>query len=153
VMKNLKKRASSHEDRFPKTLFALSRCRITKDDGSGDLLSQSQMHIDERDEVALVAQQRMRRKLRYVGSWLFVVTSCVVATHIYREDLPSVTASHNQLGLSLSKCIRHRLVVKINNKRRRHAPPDPTWRGEHTRVSPFLLSSTHLQVHKEQSTL
>jgi hypothetical protein len=28
VVKNLTKRASSREDRFPKTLFALSRCRI-----------------------------------------------------------------------------------------------------------------------------
>jgi hypothetical protein len=31
--------ASNHEDRFPKTLFTLSRCRITEDDGSGDLPS------------------------------------------------------------------------------------------------------------------
>jgi hypothetical protein len=54
-MKNLKKRASSREVRFSKTLFALSRCRIAEDDGSGDLLSQSQMHIDERDEIALAA--------------------------------------------------------------------------------------------------
>jgi hypothetical protein len=54
-MKNLKKRASSREVCFSKTLFALSRCRIAEDDGSGDLLSQSQMHIDERDEVALAA--------------------------------------------------------------------------------------------------
>jgi hypothetical protein len=52
-MKNLKKRASSREDRFPKILFALSRCRIAKDDDFGDMLSRSQMHIDERDEVAL----------------------------------------------------------------------------------------------------
>jgi hypothetical protein len=47
MMKNLKKRVSSHEDHFPKTLFALSQCMIVEDDGSGDLLSQSQMHIDE----------------------------------------------------------------------------------------------------------
>jgi hypothetical protein len=40
---------------FPKTLFALSRCRITEDDGFRDLLSRSQMHIDERDEVASAA--------------------------------------------------------------------------------------------------
>jgi hypothetical protein len=31
-MKNLKKRASSHEDQFPKTLFSLSQCRIVEDD-------------------------------------------------------------------------------------------------------------------------
>jgi hypothetical protein len=58
VVKNLKKRASSHENHFPKTLFTLSRCRITEDDGPEDLLSQSQMHVDERDEVTLAAQQR-----------------------------------------------------------------------------------------------
>jgi hypothetical protein len=41
-MKNLKKRASSHEDH--------PRCRITEDDGSRDLLFRSQMHVDEQDE-------------------------------------------------------------------------------------------------------
>jgi hypothetical protein len=41
VMKNLKKRTSSREDRFLKILFALSRCRIVEDDGLGDLLSRS----------------------------------------------------------------------------------------------------------------
>jgi hypothetical protein len=46
------KRASIHEDRFPKTLFALSQSRIAEDDSSGDLLSRSQMHINEWDEVA-----------------------------------------------------------------------------------------------------
>jgi hypothetical protein len=85
VMKNLKKRASSREDRFPKTLFALFRCRITEDDGSEDLLSRSRMHVDERNELALAAQQWRRRKLRCVGSWLFIVTSFVVAALIYRE--------------------------------------------------------------------
>jgi hypothetical protein len=45
-------------DRFSKTLSAISRCRITKDNGSEDLLSRSQMHVDERDEVALAAQQQ-----------------------------------------------------------------------------------------------
>jgi hypothetical protein len=54
-MKNLKKRARSHENRFPKTLFTLSRCRIAEDDDSGDLLSRSLMHVDEQDEVALAA--------------------------------------------------------------------------------------------------
>jgi hypothetical protein len=57
-VKNLKKQASSREDRFSKILFALSRCRITEDNGSGDLLSRSQMYVDERDEVAFVAQER-----------------------------------------------------------------------------------------------
>jgi hypothetical protein len=73
VVKNLMKRASSREDRFPKTLFALSQCRITEDDGSGDLLSQSQMHVDERDEVASAAQQQKRQNLDVlVFSWLLV---------------------------------------------------------------------------------
>jgi hypothetical protein len=118
-MKNLKKQASSREDRFLKTLFALSRCRITEHDGSRDLLSRSQMHIDERDKVALAAQHRRRRKTRRVGgSWLFVLTRSVAAACIYREELSRVIASHNRLGLSLSKRIRHGLVVKINDKRR-----------------------------------
>jgi hypothetical protein len=58
MVKNLTKRASSHKDRFPKTLFTLSRCRIAEDDVSEDLLSRSQMHDDERDEVASAAQQQ-----------------------------------------------------------------------------------------------
>jgi hypothetical protein len=119
VMKNLKKRAISREDRFPKTLFTLSQCRIAEDDGFGDLLSQSRMNVNEQNEVALAAQQQRRRKPRCIGSWLFTVASSVAAARrIYREDLPRVTASRNRLGLSLSKRIRHRLVVKINGKRR-----------------------------------
>jgi hypothetical protein len=58
MMKNLKKRASSHENRFPKTLFTLSWCRIAEDDGSGDMLSRSQMYVDEWDKVASTAQQQ-----------------------------------------------------------------------------------------------
>jgi hypothetical protein len=53
-------RASSHEDHFPKTLFTLSRCKIAEDDGFGDLLSRSQMHVDEWDEIASAAQQQKR---------------------------------------------------------------------------------------------
>jgi hypothetical protein len=96
VMKNLKKRASSREDRSLKTLFTLSHCRITEDDGFKYLLSQSRMHVDELDEVALAAQQQRRRKPRFVGgSWLFVVISSVTAARIYREYLASVITSHN----------------------------------------------------------
>jgi hypothetical protein len=65
------KRASSREDRFPKTLFAISWCRIAEDDSSVDLLSRSQMCINERDEVASVAQQQKWRNLDVlVFSWL-----------------------------------------------------------------------------------
>jgi hypothetical protein len=60
MVKNLTKRASSREDRFPKTLFALSRCRITGDDDFRNILSQSQMHVNERDEVGSAAQQQKR---------------------------------------------------------------------------------------------
>jgi hypothetical protein len=124
-------------------------------------------------------------KRRCVG--IFRGCSCVAtpvaATSIYREDPPRVTVSRNQLGLSLSKRIRHGLVAKINDKRRswtcealsrisanhscascarahyltlpRHARPGPARRGERalTCVSPFLFFSTHLQVHREQPTL
>jgi hypothetical protein len=41
---------------LPKTLFIISRGgMITKDDGSEDLLSQSQVHAGDRDEVNLAA--------------------------------------------------------------------------------------------------
>jgi hypothetical protein len=119
VMKNLKKRASSYEDRFPKSLFALSCCKIAEDDSSGDLLFRSRMHVGERDEVALMVQQWRRQKPRCVGgSWLFVVSCSIAAACIYRKDLPKVTTSRNRLGLSLSKRIIHSLVAKINDKRR-----------------------------------
>jgi hypothetical protein len=52
----------------------------------------------------------------------FCDCSCVAIfvadARIYREDPPRVTTSHNRLGLSLLKRIRHGLVVKINGKRR-----------------------------------
>jgi hypothetical protein len=54
-MTNLEKQSSSHVERFPKTLFALPQCRIAEDDGSGDMLSRSQMHVDDRDEITLTA--------------------------------------------------------------------------------------------------
>jgi hypothetical protein len=67
---NLKKRLSSLVERFLKPLFTLSWCKIAENDGfgnllarskvhvrSGDLLSWSKVHTDNRDEVVLVAQQ------------------------------------------------------------------------------------------------
>jgi hypothetical protein len=163
VIKNLKKWANSHEDHFPKTLFALSRCKIIENDGSGDLLSQLWMHINEWDEVALVAQQRRKWKTRCEGtSWLFIVAHFMAVTCIYREDLPRVTTSH----------IRHRLIEK--NKRQKkatnlwgfgsdfngpftrtscaHCPTPPGEASERVCVFLSLLSSTLLQVYKEQST-
>jgi hypothetical protein len=167
MMKNLKKRTSTSKDRFPKILFALSLCRITKEDSFRDLLFWSQMHINEWGEVALMMQQWRRQKTRCIaGSWLFILTSSVAAARIYRDDLPRVTASRNRLGLSLSKHIRHGLVAKINGKRRSwtcealdrismdysrahlapapiaspcHAPPRPTRRDERAHMS-FSLS-------------
>jgi hypothetical protein len=67
-----------------------------EDNGSRDLLFRSQMPADKWDEVALAAQQRRRQKPRCVGgSRLFIVTSSVTATRIYREDPLRVVASHN----------------------------------------------------------
>jgi hypothetical protein len=155
VMMNLEKRSSSHLEHLPKTLFILSRCRIIEDDGSRDLLSRSQMHIDERDKVALVAQEQRRKPRCVGGSWLFVVTSSVVIAHIYREGLLRVIVSRNRLGLSIKH--RHGLTVKINRKRksRTYEAPRHTQRGKrvHACVSPFLLSSTLLQVHRLQPTI
>jgi hypothetical protein len=77
------------------------------------------MHVDEKNDVALTMQQQRRQKPRCVGgSWLFVVSCPVVAACICREDLPRVTMSHNRLGLSLSKRIRHELIAKLNSKRK-----------------------------------
>jgi hypothetical protein len=52
--------------------------------------------------------------------WLVIVlfSTSVADTRIYREDLPSITASRNRLNLFLSKHIRHGLVAKLNNNRR-----------------------------------
>jgi hypothetical protein len=41
MMKNLKKQASSREDRFSKALFTLSWYMIAEDDGFGAMLSRS----------------------------------------------------------------------------------------------------------------
>ncbi len=134
------------------------------------------MHIDERDEVASAAQQENLDALMFF--MIVRVATTVVAAHIYREDPPRVIAFRNRLGLSLSKCIRHGLVEKINGKRKprtcealgqilvhyshtRHAPapitsPCHARRGEVSEracVSSFLLSSTHLQMHREQPIL
>jgi hypothetical protein len=170
AMKKLEKRASSCVDRFSKILFVLFRCRITEDDGFEDLLFRSQMHVDDRDEVALVAQQRRMWKTRCVGgSWLFIVATSVAVVRIYMEDPPRVTMSCNWLCLSLSKRIRHRLISKINNKKRSwtcealgqisvdyscahrltspcHARSGPARQGEWACacVSPSLLSFTYL---------
>jgi hypothetical protein len=69
-------------DRFSKTLSAISRCRITKDNGSEDLLSRSQMHVDERDEVALAAQQQKRRNLDALVFFVAVHVATIVADRL-----------------------------------------------------------------------
>jgi hypothetical protein len=53
-----------------------------------------------------------------VARGCFLITTSVATTHIYRENPPRVTVSHNRLGISLSKCIRHGLITKINDKKR-----------------------------------
>ena len=45
------KKTSSRAWRFPKTQFSLSRCRITRANRSGDLLSRSPVHGGARDGV------------------------------------------------------------------------------------------------------
>jgi hypothetical protein len=77
------------------------------------------MHVDKRDKVASVEQQQKRWNLdALVTRGCSCVTTSMAAARIYRKDPPRVTASHNQLGLSLSKRIRHGFVAKINGKRR-----------------------------------
>ena len=52
---------SSRAGRFPKTLFALSRCRIPKAKGSGDLLSRSPVHAGTRDGASYEGSPGARR--------------------------------------------------------------------------------------------
>jgi hypothetical protein len=49
----LEEASESHEDRFSKTLFILSQCKIVEVNSFGDPLSRSQMHVNKWDEVAL----------------------------------------------------------------------------------------------------
>jgi hypothetical protein len=55
-MLNLEKQIDQLWRSLPKTLFALSQWWVAESNGSRDLLSWSQMHIDERDEVVLAMQ-------------------------------------------------------------------------------------------------
>jgi hypothetical protein len=67
---------SRHIECFPKTLFTLSCCRITEDDGFGDLVSRSQVHANNRDEADLVHSKRKMQKSRCVCEimgWCFFV--------------------------------------------------------------------------------
>jgi hypothetical protein len=60
------------------------------------------MHVNERDEVASMAQQQKRQNLVALVFFVAVrVTTSLVATRIYRVDLPRVTTSNNRLGLSV----------------------------------------------------
>jgi hypothetical protein len=112
-----------------------------------NLLSRSQMDIDERDEAGLAMQQRNRQNLdALVARGYFLIITSVTAARIYREDPPWLTTSPNQLGPSLSKCIRHSLVAKINSKRRPwtydalcHISADCS----HTRRAPAPIASRH----------
>jgi hypothetical protein len=47
--------ASRDIEHFLKTSFTLSWCRIDEEDGCSDQLSQSQMHVDDRDEEVMAA--------------------------------------------------------------------------------------------------
>jgi hypothetical protein len=177
MMKNLKKRASCRKHRLPKNLIR----RLPVQDHWGRWLRRSALPIADAHRqtewISLGGVAAEEVKPRCVdGSWLFVVAHFVVATCTYREDPPRVTVSDNQLGLSLSKCIRHGLIVKINGKRKPPigetlgqisadhsyilcalitspclAQPGPT-RWVSVCVSPFLLCSTLLQVNREQLT-
>ena len=57
-------RDDEHEqsrERFPKTLFALSWCRISKARGFGDLLSRLPVHAGARDGVDYEGSSTRRR--------------------------------------------------------------------------------------------
>ena len=85
---------------LPKNLIRPLLVRIAEDDGSGDLVSRSQLHTDDRDEVDSAAQQqRGRQNLdAFVGQF----ESCG-ARRIYREKPHRVRASRN----GVSFCIEY----------------------------------------------
>jgi hypothetical protein len=94
---------SSHVEHFSKSLFNLSRCRIAEDDGSIDVLSRSQVHANDRDEVDLAAQQveeaKKTRCIHEVG--LF----CMLVIRIYREKLTRVKVYDNPLGFHIKSIL------------------------------------------------
>jgi hypothetical protein len=134
VVKNLKKRASSREDRFPKTLFDLSRCRITQDDGFTDLLSRLWMQVDEWDEQVLAAHQRMRQRPRCIGGlWLFWLLlpwrphGLVAKINDKRklqtcEDLGRISVDYSRIRRAPIASPRH---VRPSEARRAHACLSP----------------------------
>jgi hypothetical protein len=66
--------------RFPKILFTLSRCRISKTTGFEDLLSRSQMDVDDRDEENYDDDTAVSRGeiLTYVGMGLAVAVRSLI---------------------------------------------------------------------------
>src|SRR5438105_13025957 len=74
-------------ERFPKTLFVLSRCRISKARGSGDLISRSQMHVGAWDGVDY-GGGAVERKRQNLDAFCFAYCRCVWRRRpigIYRE--------------------------------------------------------------------
>src|SRR5438105_2187078 len=63
-------------ERFPKTLFALSRYRISKVRGSEDLLSRSPMHVGTRDGVDYGGGAAKRKK-QNLDALRFADSRCV----------------------------------------------------------------------------
>ena len=61
------KKMSSRAWCFPKTLFSLSRCRITRASGSGDLLSHSPVHAGVRDGATTKAAHLRFIRIIYMG--------------------------------------------------------------------------------------
>jgi hypothetical protein len=92
---------SSREDHFSKTLFTLSRCRIIEDDGSRDLLSQSQVHAGDQDEVDLATQQRRRWRCSWDYGWFLFCLFCMAVVRIYREKPHRVNTFHNWLSFHI----------------------------------------------------
>jgi hypothetical protein len=103
-----------------------SSCRIAEDDGFEDVFSRSQMHIDERDEVALTAQQARKQKTRCVGgSWLFIVTSSMTTaifigkTHGYARLWAKFRQDHSCAHRALVPITSPRIAASRQGKRAR----------------------------------
>jgi hypothetical protein len=166
------KRSSSCAERFPKTLFALSRCRIAEDEIS------ETCSPDCRCTPTNATKQRTRRRSRQVEEWfassVYIFPSAPARN--YRKEPLGFLASKNQVGYEFQNSareIRNRFEVAKQICKRKprarkdwtgflrtihaHAAPTPfarARRGEraHARVLP---SSSHpyLQEHGEHPTI
>jgi hypothetical protein len=101
---------SSRTKRFPKILFTLSRCRIPKVKGSGDLLSCSPVHAGAQDGEGYGGGIAARRNKILVGFDVFLVEA--VGSYIHESEPPSLYST-SKVGLNLHHILLHTWAFEI----------------------------------------